>query len=392
MLKKRVLFSCVIISVCLTITAFAQNPPAQGGSVGGPGGGPAGMDGRGMGGRGMGGVTLSPADLEGADRAGAPEGFDVQRNGVEQGKIEKVEYDSKTLGMKRDMLVYTPPGYSKDKKYPVLFLLHGYGNNYYEWLRMESANVILENLIADKKIEPMVVVMPSCDATVAAGQSVDMFSGGRGAGMGPGRGAGARGDANSVGRGGTAGRGAGIGPGRGDGARGDANSVGRGGAAGRGAGMGRGRGRDTAENDWGGYGKSFENDLLKEIIPFIESHYSVYTDCEHRAIAGLSMGGGQALDFGVGNLDTFAWIGGFSSAPNLKQPKELISNPEEAIKKIRFLWVSCGDQDSLMTGSLNFHNTLKEMKISHIWHIDSGGHQAPVWRNDLYLFSQKLFH
>jgi enterochelin esterase-like enzyme len=365
MLRKRVLFFSVIISVCLVITAIAQDAPAAGG-----GGMRGGMGG--VGGRGMRGVTLSPADLEGADRAVAPEGFDVQRNGVEQGKIEKVEYDSKTLGIKRDMLVYTPPGYSKDKKYPVLFLLHGYGNNYYEWPRMEAANVILENLLADKKIESMVVVMPSCDATVAAGQSFDMFSGGRGAGMGAGGGAGARGDANSVGRGGVAGRGAGMG-------------------AGRGAGMGGGRGRDTAENDWGGYGKLFENDLLKDIIPFIESRYSVYTDREHRAIAGLSMGGGQALDFGVGNLDTFAWIGGFSSAPNLKQAKDLISNPEEAKKKIKLLWISCGDQDGLMTGSLNFHNALKEMKISHIWHIDTGGHQAPVWRNDLYLFSQKLF-
>jgi enterochelin esterase-like enzyme len=371
MLKfNKVLLICTVVSLCLSIMADAQEAPAAGGRAGG------------VGGRGMRGVTLSPADLEGADRAVAPEGFDVQRNGVEQGKIEKVEYDSKNLGIKRDMLVYTPPGYSKDKKYPVLFLLHGYGNNYYEWLRMETANIILENLLADKKIEPMVVVMPSCDGTVAAGQSVDMFSGRRGAGMGGGRDGAAPGDTN-VDRRGAAG------------ARGDANSVGRGVAAGRGAGigagMGGGRGRDTAENDWGGYGKLFENDLLKDIIPYIESHFSVYTDREHRAIAGLSMGGGQALDFGVGNLDIFAWIGGFSSAPNLKQAKDLISDPEEAKKQIKLLWVSCGDQDGLMTGSLNFHNALKEMKIPHIWHIDSGGHQAPVWKNDLYLFSQLLF-
>ncbi|MBN1972058.1 MAG: esterase family protein [Sedimentisphaerales bacterium] len=352
---KRILLFCFAAMLLLVMITSAQETPTEVARAGSTGGG---MIGRGV----TRIVVMSPADLEGADRAVAPEGFDVQRNGVEQGKIEKVEYDSKTLGIKRDMLVYTPPGYSKDKKYPVLFLLHGYGNNYYEWLRMESANIILENLIADKKIEPMVVVMPSCDATVAAGQSVDMFSGRRGAGI--------------------------MG---GIGARGDDNSVGRSGAAGRGVGMGGRRGRDTAENDWGGYGKLFENDLLKDIIPYIESQYSVYTDREHRAIAGLSMGGGQALDFGVGNLDTFAWIGGFSSAPNLKQAKELISNPEEAIKKIKLLWVSCGDQDGLMTGSLNFHNALKEMKIPHIWHIDTGGHQAPVWRNDLYLFSQKLF-
>lgn len=353
----KILLICVVTLLFLIKIASAQEAPAAGGRGGE---------------RGMRGVTLSPADLEGADRAVAPEGFDVQRNGVEQGKIEKMEYDSKSLGIKRDMLVYTPPGYSKDRKYPVLFLLHGYGNNYYEWLGMETANIILENLLADKKIEPMVVVMPSCDGTVLAGQSIDMFSNRRGAAMGGGM------------------------PGGMGAVRGDANSVGRGGAAtagrrGIGAVMGGGRGRDTAENDWGGYGKLFENDLLKDIIPCIESHFSVYTDREHRAIAGLSMGGGQALDFGVGNLDTFAWIGGFSSAPNLKQAKELISDPEEAKKQIKLLWVSCGDQDGLMTGSLNFHNALKEMKISHMWHIDSGGHQAPVWKNDLYLFSQLLF-
>ena len=74
-----------------------------------------------------------------------------------------------------------------------------------------------------------------------------------------------------------------------------------------------------------GWGKNFESDLIKDIIPFIESHYSVHADREHRAVAGLSMGGGQSLDFGLGNLDTFAYVGGFSSAPNLTSRETRIS-------------------------------------------------------------------
>ena len=97
-------------------------------------------------------------------------------------------------------------------------------------------------------------------------------------------------------------------------ARGARRTRRRGGGGGGGGGFGGGG--DAAAISGDGWGKNFESDLLQDIIPFIESHYSVYTDREHRAVAGLSMGGGQALDFGLGNLDVFAWVGGFSSAPN----------------------------------------------------------------------------
>src|SRR5699024_1166052 len=84
---------------------------------------------------------------------------------------------------------------------------------------------------------------------------------------------------------------------------------------------------------------AFERDLLEDVIPTIESRYSVRADREHRALAGLSMGGGQALNFGLGNLDTFAWIGGFSSAPNTKPPAELVPDPAAARAKLNLLWV-----------------------------------------------------
>jgi len=103
------------------------------------------------------------------------------------------------------------------------------------------------------------------------------------------------------------------------------------------------------------------------------------------------MGGGQSLNIGLKHVEAFAWVGGFSSAPNTKSASELIVNPEEISGKIKLLWISCGDQDGLMNVSGDFHSFLKGKAISHIWHVDSGGHTWPVWKNDLYLLSQRLF-
>src|SRR5947209_2155538 len=91
----------------------------------------------------------------------APQGFDAKRDGIERGKLETIEYDSTTVGAKRKAQVYTSPGYSKDSKYPVLYLLHGIGGDENEWTRGGVANVILDNLSADKKIVPMIVVIPN---------------------------------------------------------------------------------------------------------------------------------------------------------------------------------------------------------------------------------------
>src|SRR5262249_45961830 len=90
-----------------------------------------------------------------------PRGFDARRDGIDRGKLEAVEYDSTTVGVKRKAQVYTPPGYSKDRKYPVLYLLHGIGGDEKEWTRGGAADVILDNLYADKKAVPMIVVLPN---------------------------------------------------------------------------------------------------------------------------------------------------------------------------------------------------------------------------------------
>ena len=135
----------------------------------------------------------------------------------------------------------------------------------------------------------------------------------------------------------------------------------------------------------------FENDLLKDVIPFIEAHYPTKTGAENRALAGLSMGGGQALNFGLGNLDTFAWVGGFSSAPNTREPAQLLPNPDAAKAKLKLLWVSVGDKDGLFFISKRTHRYLKENNVSHVWNVEPGGHDFGVWKQDLYNFSQLLF-
>jgi enterochelin esterase-like enzyme len=306
----------------------AANPEAIGARRGGRGG-------RG----GFGGApTLGPDDKEAFPKA--PAGFDKVRADVAHGTLERVDYDSKTVGVKRWMEVYTPPGYSKDKKYPVLFLLHGIGGNEIrEWTHSGVANVIIDNLIADKKIEPMIVVFPNGNATNGTEAAAGGGRGGRGGGRG-----------------------------------------------------GFGGGGDASQISGDGWGKNFEGDLLHDIIPFMESHYSVYADREHRAIAGLSMGGGQALDFGLGNLDTFAYVGGFSSAPNTRTPEVLVPDPEKATKMLKLLWLSGGNKDGLLTYGQRTHAYLKEHNVPHIWHVDDNAHDFNHWKNSLYWFAQQLFH
>ena len=136
---------------------------------------------------------------------------------------------------------------------------------------------------------------------------------------------------------------------------------------------------------------TFERDLLNDLIPFIEQTYSVVADRGHRAIAGLSMGGGQSLNFGLAHLDTFAWIGGFSSAPNLNPPERLVPNPDEARKNLKLLWISCGDNDNLMTFSSRTHDYLRAQDVPHIFYLEPGAHDFNVWKNDLYLFSRLIF-
>ena len=276
--------------------------------------------------RGFGGpIELGPDDKPAF--ADPPAGFRAKRANIPHGELKVVQYDSKTLGTRRQMRVYTPPGYSADHKYPVLFLLHGIGGNDREWTQACHADNVIDNLLADGKIEPMIVVFPNGNSSVTAD----------GSGASPGAAAGVRG------------------------------------------------------GGFGGWGTPFENDLLKEIIPYIESHYSVYTDREHRALAGLSMGGGQTLNIGLAHVDTFAWVGGFSSAPNTKPPADLVPDPAVP-KRLKLLWLACGNKDGLIRISQGVHAYLKAKGVPHVWHVDSNAHDDTEWANNLYLFAQNIFN
>ncbi len=247
--------------------------------------------------------------------------FDVVLSGITHGKIDTIKYHSGTVGTDRRALVYMPPGYSVENKYPVLYLLHGIGGDEFEWLNGGHPEVILDNLYAENKVEPMIIVMPNGRAmkddratgNIMAPDKVQAFA-------------------------------------------------------------------------------NFEGDLLNDLIPFIEQNYPVMKDREHRAIAGLSMGGGQSLNFGLGNLNKFAWVGGFSSAPNTKTPEELVPDPEKAKQQLKLLWISCGDKDRLITFSKRTHDYLEANNVPHVYRvIPDGQHDFRVWKESLYMLSQLLF-
>ncbi|MFM8358365.1 MAG: alpha/beta hydrolase [Verrucomicrobiota bacterium] len=247
-----------------------------------------------------------------------PAGYDQARDGIAHGKLETVEYDSKSVGTKRRALVYTPPGYQAGTRYPVLYLLHGIGGDEEEWHRGGHPEILLDNLIADGKAVPMMVVMPNGRAQADDRPGPNPMA--------------------------------------------------------------------TAA----AFGK-FDQDLLGSLIPFIEARYRVKPARESRALAGLSMGGGQSLNFGLGHLDTFAWVGGFSSAPNTRPGAQLIPDPARARRELRLLYLSCGKQDGLIRISQGVHAHLKTQGVPHLWHVDEHAHDFHHWKKALFHFAQRIF-
>ncbi|MDQ8183441.1 alpha/beta hydrolase-fold protein [Pelagicoccus sp. SDUM812005] len=135
----------------------------------------------------------------------------------------------------------------------------------------------------------------------------------------------------------------------------------------------------------------FEQDLVDYLIPAIEAKYSVRRDREHRALAGLSMGGGQSLNFCLTRLDTFSWLGAFSAAPNTKPAEELIPDPEIVKDRLQLFYLSCGNRDGLINVSQGMQRYLAKHDIPHIWNVDDHGHDAETWGSNLYRFSQLVF-
>jgi enterochelin esterase-like enzyme len=252
----------------------------------------------------------------------APAGFADDKAGNVRGTVAAFAYDSGVTGTRRKASVYLPPGYTAQRRYPVLYLLHGIAGNEGEWSGYVRAHTILDRLIADGKATPMIVVMPNGRALAddRPPPPERTFTPGHMAGF-----------------------------------------------------------------------AHFERELLESLIPAIDKAYPTLAGREQRAIAGLSMGGGQALNFGLGHLDTFGWVGGFSAAPNTRPAAELLPQPALARRELKLLYLSCGSQDGLIKVSQDLHRYLQQNAVPHVWNVDGYGHDRDSWADNFYHFAQRLF-
>jgi enterochelin esterase family protein len=266
-------------------------------------------------------VTILLAVAAAVVDAQSPSPAYLQVRSIPHGIIQSVAYTSKSLGTDRKMIVYTPPNYEKSTdKYPVLYLLHGANSDETSWTTQGKAHVILDNLLADGKIKPMVVVMPFGYAFA------------------------------------------------------------------RPAGAGRG---DAAENKQQREG--FTRDFLEDVMPKAESSFRLYADRDHRAIAGLSLGGAQALAIGLTHTELFSRIAGFSPALGASNNPEtggvnfdtVLADPVAINSKVKVLWVSVGTEDTLYQSIVDYSALLSKHKIEHAFHVTGGAHTYAVWQRNL---------
>jgi enterochelin esterase family protein len=275
---------------------------------------------------------------------------------VPHGDLRIVMYEAKTLdGRERRMRVYTPPDYdSGNKKYPVLYLFHGAGDWDVAWTDVGRANLILDNLIADGKAKPMIVVMPGISQQAALGAGAIVTGAGRGVPPG-----------------------AGAVPG----------------------------GRAAAGQD-----DAFTRELLQDIMPFMQKRFRVLTGPDNTAIAGLSMGGAQSLRTGLGHLEAFHYVIGLSSAvglgggrgpatagdaPTPSDPTAaypaLTADVAGANKKLKLFAMYCGTEDSLLANNKALADALTAKGV-HVKYTETpGAHWHIVWRRNLRDFAPLLF-
>lgn len=237
---------------------------------------------------------------------------------VPHGEMSYCFYQSKTLGRTRPLIVYTPPGYREGrKKYPVFYLVSGTTDTEETWFKVGRVNFILDNLIAQKKAVPMIVVMPYGNMMMGTPpptslQAADMY-------------------------------------------------------------------------------KVFNDELVGNIIPYVEANYRVSRDREKRAIAGFSRGGGQSLFTGFNNLDKFAWIGSYSAylTPEVfdKYFASSAADPKATNKKLKLLWLGVGKADFLCKQAVEFDDYLKGKNIEHQSFVTEGGH---TWMNARHYLAETL--
>ena len=270
---------------------------------------------------------------------------------VPHGLLQIVTYESKATGATRQAYVYTPPDYNRTTtKYPVLYLLHGGGDLDPGWSMTGRAHVIMDNLIAEKKARPMIVVMP----LVRGGGSLGLGPSGMSPGIaaagnvtpGPGRGAGAPGAGGPPP--------APIGP----------------------VPM-----------------QAFARDFVGDLLPTIEKTFRVSSRPEDRAIGGLSAGGAATINTSFSRPDLFRYIIIMSAGgQNLEQayPK-FFEHSAAAAKQMKLIWLAAGDGDFALNGTRGIDETLTKNGIKHSFKVTPGRHEWRLWRPHLYEFAHLLF-
>jgi enterochelin esterase-like enzyme len=271
-----------------------------------------------------------------------PDNEYYQAKDVPHGVVRIHPYPSKIQGATRRAFIYTPPGYdSSTQRYPVLYLQHGAGEDETGWSSQGRVNYIMDNLIAQGRAKPMIIVMEN-------GGGSALF---------------ARGLPRATTRQSSAAPAtAPAGPG--------------------------GRGNSPFNN-------SFEEILLKEVIPMIDANYRTLADREHRAMAGLSMGGGQTLSIGLTHLDTFSALGVFSGTRGARDIKTVyngvFADAEAFNKKVHAFYISIGTTENV-EGARAFHSALMDQGIKHVYFESEGtAHEWQTWRRSIHGFAPLLF-
>jgi len=248
--------------------------------------------------------------------AATPSLHDVQN--VPHGELTYCYYESKTLKRTRPLIVYTPPGYrAGTDRYPVLYLVSGTTDTEETWFKVGRANFILDNLIAQKKAVPMIIVLPYGNMMMGTPpptslQAAEMY-------------------------------------------------------------------------------KVFNDELVGNIMPYVETNYRAVPEANHRAIAGFSRGGGQSLFTGFNNRDKFAYVGSYSAylTPEVfeKYFASASADPAATNREFKLLWLGVGKSDFLYPQAVTFMDYLKEKKLEHRTLITEGGH---TWMNARHYLADTL--
>jgi enterochelin esterase family protein len=266
---------------------------------------------------------------------------------VPHGNLTEHHYLNPENKTARRVVIYTPPGYNTSgRRYPVIYLLHGANDYERGWTQTGMANTIMDNLIADGKALPAIIVMPfGHDTTGSTGKLPEVRALQASLGYTPP-------------------------PGRGPG-----GPFGQGGAAGApGAG-----GRGAAPT-----GPSYmEKDLLGYVIPYVEKEFRAVKNKNQRALMGYSMGGGHSTTIGFGHPEIFANVAGFSGYANTTSPTiaKLLADPAQTNLSYKHIFFGSGTEDNAVNGGRALHATFTEKGIKHLWSEDPGyGHDYQIWR------------